>query len=453
MHNKTNLKNAAIGILALFCVAPSVLANNSGPINKALWRQSADYPIPYGIPDEKEITNTLERVHGFLDQNCGIKLTDTDGNPINSISDSDLPLLKEGPLRILSYELGVVYDGMLQSYQQTGNPAFLDFCQDRLQLLADLGRHYDKIPSTQRPKNYPTKWLQEPEKLDHCGSMTAALINAVQSGAIDDAHQLIEPSMYHVSNTQYRLSSGALARNSPLPNTIWLDDMYMGIPALARMGQKTGDSSYFDDATLQVIEISKRLFLPEKKLYRHSWIQEMEPQRNFHWGRANGWAILATTELLSVLPEDHKNYQQVLSIYRAHAQGIVNYQQNDGLWPQLLDRPDTYHETSASAIFVYSLARGINRGWLQPTSFGGNVALGWNAISEKVDLSGQLHDVCIATGIGWDPAYYAYRPTSPYAEHGYGPLLLAGSELLSLLKNPNVTYEHRNHAVRLLSQP
>jgi len=40
--------------------------------------------------------------------------------------------------------------------------------------------------------------------------------------------------------------------------------------------------------------------------------------------------------------------------------------------------------------------------------------------------------------MGMEPTFYYYRPTSPIAAHGYGPVLLAGSEILSLLKNYQV---------------
>jgi unsaturated rhamnogalacturonyl hydrolase len=37
--------------------------------------------------------------------------------------------------------------------------------------------------------------------------------------------------------------------------------------------------------------------------------------------------------------------------------------------------------------------------------------------------------------MGFDPAFYYYRPVNLYAAHGYGPVLLAGAEMILLLKN------------------
>jgi rhamnogalacturonyl hydrolase YesR len=208
----------------------------------------------------------------------------------------------------------------------------------------------------------------------------------------------------------------------------------MSVPALAQMGVLTGERKYFDDAVRQILQFSSRMFVPEKGLYRHGWVQDMEPHPAFHWARANGWAIVAMTELLEVLPQDHPGRAAVLEQYRAHVRGLAPYQDSTGLWHQLIDRPDSYLETSASAMYVYSIARGINRGWLDGKAYGPMVSLGWNAVAQKVNAAGQVEGTCVGTGMGFDPAFYYYRPASVYAAHGYGPVLLAGAEMIALRK-------------------
>ena len=61
--------------------------------------------------------------------------------------------------------------------------------------------------------------------------------------------------------------------------------------------------------------------------------------------------------------------------------------------------------------------------------------MAWNAISTKINNKGQVEGTCVGTGMGFDPAYYYYRPVNVYAAHGYGPVLLAGAEMISLLEN------------------
>jgi rhamnogalacturonyl hydrolase YesR len=104
----------------------------------------------------------------------------------------------------------------------------------------------------------------------------------------------------------------------------------------------------------------------------------------------------------------------------------------------MLDRPDTFQETSCSAIFTYAIAKGVNHGWLNSTTYGPVAEAGWNGLTTRVDSSGRLSGVCIGTGTGQDYVFYYARPSTDDV-HGYGPMLLAGSEIIRMLQNKNFT--------------
>ena len=90
-------------------------------------------------------------------------------------------------------------------------------------------------------------------------------------------------------------------------------------------------------------------------------------------------------------------------------------------------------------MFVFGIARGINRGWLDPLAFGPAASLGWNAVAKKVNAKGQVEGTCVGTGMGWDPMFYMYRPVHLLAAHGYGPVFLAGAEMIELRRrNPDI---------------
>ncbi len=93
----------------------------------------------------------------------------------------------------------------------------------------------------------------------------------------------------------------------------------MSVPALAQMGKLTGDSKYYDDAVKQVKLFSERMFNKEKGVYMHGWVQDMGVHPQFHWARANGWAVMTLVELLDVLPPEHPGYADVLAQLQAHA--------------------------------------------------------------------------------------------------------------------------------------
>jgi rhamnogalacturonyl hydrolase YesR len=279
----------------------------------------------------------------------------------------------------------------------------------------------------------------DPHTLDDVGAMCAAMIKARRAGIGGELLPVIELQINHITQKQFRLADGTLARTGPQPETLWLDDMYMSIPALAQMGKLTGERRYFDDAVRQVLQFSARMFNRQKGVYMHGWTSNTPDHPEFYWARANGWAVMAMAELLDVLPEDHPQRGAVLELLRAHLHGLAAYQSGAGLWHQLLDRNDSYLETSASAMYVFAMARAINRGWVSPVAYGPAAQLGWNAVATKVNARGQVEDTCVGTGMAFDPAYYYHRPKSPYAQHGYGPVLLAGAEMIKLLKSDAVS--------------
>ena len=96
--------------------------------------------------------------------------------------------------------------------------------------------------------NYPLKQPIEPHALDDAGAVCAAMIKATTAGVNNNLRPLIDNLSDYVAKKEYRLTDGTLARNRPQKNTLWLDDLYMGVPALAQMGKLTGDKKYFDDA-------------------------------------------------------------------------------------------------------------------------------------------------------------------------------------------------------------
>jgi rhamnogalacturonyl hydrolase YesR len=246
---------------------------------------------------------------------------------------------------------------------------------------------------------------------------------------------IIDNFINYISTKEFRLTDGTLARNRPQKNTLWLDDLYMSVPALAQMGKLTGEKKYFDDAVKQILQFSKRMFNRSLGLYMHGWVQGMSVHPEYHWARANGWAIMAMVELLDVLPVDHPGRKAVLEQLQSHVKGIAAYQSDKGFWHQLLDRNDSYLETSATAIFSYCIAKAINKGWIDKLAYAPVCILGWNAITTKINDKGQVEGTCVGTGMAFDPAFYYYRPTNVYAAHGYGPVILAGAEIIRLLKN------------------
>jgi unsaturated rhamnogalacturonyl hydrolase len=411
------------------------------------------YPLPYGQAGAAEVSAVLERVRAYLDKVTPARLV----NRKTGAAQPDLKkageddALERGAFSLTGYEWGVTYAGMLAAGEATGDPRYKDYVAERFKFLAAIyPRYRARMPV--RPEHDATmRSVVRPASLDDSGSLCAAMIKAHRAGIDAPLRPMIDNFATYISAAQFRLDDGTLAREGPLPHTLWLDDLYMSVPALAQMGQLTGERRYFDDAVRQIHQFSERMFVKDKGLYMHGWAQEMPVHPAFHWGRANGWALLATVELLDVLPLDHPGRDEVLELLRAHVRGLAERQSGAGLWHQLLDRDDTYLETSASAMFVYAIAHAVSRGWIDPSVYGPMALLGWEAVAARVNAEGQVEGTCVGTGMAFDPTFYYYRPQSVYAAHGYGPVLLAGSEILRLIKQG--TYEVEGGAIRFKVAP
>ena len=395
------------------------------------------YKIPYGVPSEESIKQILDRMWIYLDKETPATVMDrTNNKEISDYSKIDQnSILQRGAFRLASYEWGVAYGGMTLAGDITGDQKFSDYTTRRLRFLSETAPHFKKLGQDRNIQEPQLRQLISPQALDDAGSMCVAFIKASYQKGAPDYKNIINNYINWIMNGQMRLSDGTLARNRPLLNTLWLDDMFMGIPALAWMGKYTGDVKYFDEAVKQIKQFSARMFVPEKNLFMHGWVEGMSEHPAFFWGRANGWAIMTLTEVLEVLPETHPGYKDVMRLYQQHVKGITALQSGEGLWHQLLDRNDSYLETSASAIYIYCISRGINRKWLDYMTYGPCVTLAWNAVSQQVNEQGQVTGVCVGTGMAFDPAFYYYRPVNVFAAHGYGPVLLAGSEMIALLRN------------------
>jgi rhamnogalacturonyl hydrolase YesR len=395
------------------------------------------YPVSYTPATVPQITDVLKRVHAYLNGNTPARIVNRrTGAEITDLRNLDTnAIVERGHFPIVSYEWGVTYSGMLLATENTGDPRFKEYAAKRLKFIVDATPYFRALDEAGlRGAANPFRSVLHPGALDDSGSMCAAMVKAQRAGIVD-ARPLIDNYADYITTKQFRLSDGTLARKRPMMDSLWLDDLYMSVPALAQMGKLTGDKKYYDDAVRQVKQFSDRMFNRNLNLYMHGWIGGMEVHPEFHWARANGWALMAVTELLEVLPEDHPGRATMLELLRSHIRGLAACQAHNGLWHQLLDRNDSYLETSASAIYTFCIARAINRGWIDPLAYGPMVLLAWNAVATKVNDRGQVEDVCVGTGMGFDPAFYYYRPRSVFAAHGYGPVLLAGAEMIKLIQS------------------
>lgn len=401
----------------------------------------ATYEVPYVVPSDTAIKAVLDRIRDRVFEDSNFKVFDNATGL--ELKPSDTPVAsatidrRRGRMVAWDYTNGVVFASFSRISELTGDQSYFDHNV----------RFYDFI-FTWMP------WFQELEKrtgkpqefhkmvnmgaLDHCGAITFALVGTQMKHQDPRYAAWIKRVDQFISDGgQFRLSDGSLARQRPQPVSVWTDDFYMSIPFLAKMGVYTGDHKYWDDAVKQVVQLSGRLFDERVGLYAHGWSENAEGYSpRFYWGRANGWAAMAMTELLAILPADYPGREKVLHLYRSHVCALVELQDASGLWHNMLNKTDTYLETSASAMFVYAIARGVNEGWLSPL-YTTSAIVGWNGLNTRVLPDGRVDGICEGTTYANDNNYYYRRGASANTTF-FGSVLFAGAEVWRLVRNPEL---------------
>lgn len=203
----------------------------------------------------------------------------------------------------------------------------------------------------------------------------------------------------------------------------WIDDMFMITAVQVQAFRATGEEKYRDRAALTMCAYLDRLQQPNG-LFFHA------PDSQFFWSRGNGWFAAGMTEMLRSLPENHPQRERILRGYRKMMASLLQYQRTDGLWPQLLDHPEAWPETSGTGMFAFAMVTGVKNGWLDADAYGPAARRAWLALVSHLDKDANVDSVCQGTNKGYDVPYYLARKRITGDLHGEAPILWTASALL-----------------------
>ncbi|HTB83177.1 MAG TPA: glycoside hydrolase family 88 protein [Candidatus Sulfotelmatobacter sp.] len=267
--------------------------------------------------------------------------------------------------------------------------------------------------------------------LDSCGSMGNEILESMirHPDSVTPGEKVVVARIADwVSKKQERLSDGTFWRPKIMSGTVWPDDLYMGGVFLVRWGLYNHDQKSVEDAANNIIH-QAALEADGDGLWFHGYFVNDKKHAPFKWGRGNGWVTVTLVETLSALDEKSPLRPKLIEILKNQIEGLKKVQADDGMWRQVLDKPELWEETSCTAMFAYGIARAVNRGWIDPS----NMAVARKAfagIAKNVTDDGTVNGTCIGTNIGEDLDYYVKRQQPSDDLHGRGVVLLAGAEIL-----------------------
>ena len=203
----------------------------------------------------------------------------------------------------------------------------------------------------------------------------------------------------------------------------WVDDMYMVTIVQVQAFRATGDHKYLDRAATEMAAYLDKLQQPNGLFYH-------APDVPFFWGRGNGWFAVGMTELLRDLPKDHAKRARIEQGYHTMMAALLKYQPPAGAWRQLLDRDESWPETSGTGMFAFALISGVRNGMLSKETYGSAARRAWIALAGYVDQNNNVTSVCEGTNKLNNLEYYLLRKRRTGDFHGQAPLLWTAAALL-----------------------
>jgi unsaturated rhamnogalacturonyl hydrolase len=347
----------------------------------------------------------------------------------------------EGRRSKWTYTSGLLTLSVLELNEWAPTPAYVQFCTNT-------------IGSFITPEGVIHKYKRGDFNIDHInpGKSAIALWQLTGEERYREAAAVLRDQL-----TEHpRTSEGGFWHKQRYPSQMWLDGLYMGAPFYAQYATLFGDADDYDDVVRQFRLMDRHAYDPESGLYYHGWDEAKNPEwanpvtgtsSNF-WGRGLGWFSMALVDVLEFIPDDHAGRLEIIEILNRVCEGIVRHQDvESGLWWQVLDhggRDGNYLEATASSMFVYSMAKGMNRGYLS-SDYRTPTIRGYAGIIDRLireDANGgiSLMSCCSVAGLGYGRdgsyAYYLREAIVDNDPKGVGPFILAGIELQRLLGLP-----------------
>ncbi|MGE6628809.1 glycoside hydrolase family 88/105 protein [Bacillus sp. NPDC077027] len=327
------------------------------------------------------------------------------------------------------YHQGVFLCGVLKLYQATGNEAYFQYVQAYADSLID---------------DHGNLYFRRDE------------LDAIQAGLIlfplyektgDERYVRAAEKLRGLYNTLNKTSEGGFWHKDHYAYQMWLDGLYMGGPFALKYAQLKGEQELIDMVVLQECLMRKHTKDDKTGLYYHAW-DEVKVMPWAHeqtgcspefWGRSFGWYVLALSDMIEDLPEQHPTSKVWQEILTEMLESVAKYQDEEtGLWYQIVDKgdqPDNWLETSGSCLFMYAMAKAMNKGYVEPHYIDHVVKAYQGLIKHKTEVKDngdfEVKDICIGTSAGFYD-YYVGREKSTNDLHGAGAFIMALTELEKL---------------------
>jgi unsaturated rhamnogalacturonyl hydrolase len=333
------------------------------------------------------------------------------------------------------YVHGLVLTAFEELYKSTNNPIYYNYLKGYADILIDSTGNI----KTYKIQDYNIDMIE-------AGKILFGLYNSTKDNKYLKAMQLLRKQLEEHPRTK----SGGFWHKARYPWQMWLDGLYMGAPFYARYTVEFENSKNLHDVAKQFDLIQKYLYDKKTGLLYHGWDESRDMawankktgcSPNF-WSRSLGWYAMALVDVLDYFPANHPKQKVIVKYLNNLSNALVKFQDKTGLWYQVTDKggkEGNYLEASGSAMFAYTFAKGVNKGYL-PKKFKDHANKAFDGLINELltkDADGgiTLTNCCAVAGLGGNPfrdgsyEYYINERKKDNDPKATGPFILAAIEL------------------------
>lgn len=344
--------------------------------------------------------------------------------------------LKEGKPAKWSYDQGVILKGIEAVWKLYGEGEYFKYIQQSMDFyVRDDGSIRD--------------YKRDEFNIDHLNNGKVLMLLYSITGK--EKYKKAVDHMRTQLNEHPRTREGSFWHKKIYPWQVWLDGLYMGQPFYAEYAAHYRQDSAFDDITQQFTRIERHTRDAKTGLLYHGWDESREQQwanketgcSPHFWARALGWYGVALVDALDYFPAKHPGRDSLIGILNRFAKAVTRVQDiKSGVWYDIVDlpnKPKNYKEASASAMLVYTLAKGVRNGYL-PASYAMAAKKGYTGMIKEfiaVDANGHtnLNGTVMVSGLGGKPyrdgsfEYYMSEPVIVNDPKGIGAFIMCAAEM------------------------
>lgn len=208
-----------------------------------------------------------------------------------------------------------------------------------------------------------------------------------------------------------RTDKGAMQHivyNNENHQQMWDDTLMMSVLPLAKIGKLLDRPEYVEEATYQFLIHVQYLMDRETGLWFHGWT--FDGHHNFaqaRWARGNSWLTIAIPEFLELvdLPENNATRRYLLQVLESQVSALAKCQDDSGLWHTLLDDPQSYLESSATAGFAYGILKAVRKRYID-ASYAPVAEKAIQGVIKHINPAGELTQTSFGTAMGNDLDFY-----------------------------------------------